>query len=678
MHFKILLTIIFAVTCFRSSAQTETQEAELRILIESAAETLPEDYDFIELIEILNQFRLHPININKTTPDELKTLVFLSPQQIANLFRHIRENGDFIDVLEIQSIEGFNIKTIELLLPLITVGGTNNTSNKITLSGLLREGSQDLLMRYGRIMEKQRGFTDLPGSHYTGSPEKFQMRYHYQYRNSVYASITLEKDAGEKFVSNTMDFTSASFALIRNGFLKKLVIGDYSLQFGQGITLWSGFSFGKGPDVASITKRDLGLRPYTSTNEYSFFRGTAATFQLKKNLEFTPFVSFRKLDANQNYDPYGNLTQSTINQTGLHRTPTEISNKGTLNQFVYGLNLHYQKNDFTIGGIAYRSHFSSAFVTLAAPYDLFSFAGDALLNTGLYYNYGLKNFYVFGEIGKDLNGGFALLNGALISLSSTASIAFAHRNYAANYHSFFSQALGESSDSNNERGLYTGINVNPNKKWSFSAYADYFEFPWLKYRVDAPSSGYETQIQCVFSPSKLFKILGRLRSEHKQQNTDLPTTIKYLDNIKKDNYRLDISWILNSKLSLQNRLEICNYKKGFAANEYGYLVFQDLKYRPKFSKISGNLRLAYFKTAGYNSRIYAYEDDVLYSFIFGMYNGRGIRTYLNLKYSFSKKFNSWFRYAISYYPEQQTIGSYLDEIQGNKKSDIKIQLRYHF
>jgi len=31
-----------------------------------------------------------------------------------------------------------------------------------------------------------------------------------------------------------------------------------------------------------------------------------------------------------------------------------------------------------------------------------------------------------------------------------------------------------------------------------------------------------------------------------------------------------------------------------------------------------------------------------------------------------------------YYKDVETVGTYLDEIQGNKKSEVKIQLRYQF
>ncbi|MNI43785.1 hypothetical protein D3C87_1007860 [compost metagenome] len=108
------------------------------------------------------------------------------------------------------------------------------------------------------------------------------------------------------------------------------------------------------------------------------------------------------------------------------------------------------------------------------------------------------------------------------------------------------------------------------------------------------------------------------------------------------------------------------------------MVYQDVDYSPMFSKLTGNIRLAYFNTPTYNSRIYVYEDDVLYSFSFGMYNGKGFRSYLNLKYNLAKKLNIWLRYAVFFYPGTETVGTYLDEIKGNKKSEAKVQIRYQF
>lgn len=676
MHFRIL-TIVFVMMAFITNAQIAEQEVDVRDILESVAENLPDDYDMTELIDVLTKLKKHPINLNKTSPEELKTLVFLSPLQISNFFAYNKENGNFVDVLELQSIDGFDVKTVQSLLPFVTLSIATDYE-KLTFRNIFNLGENDLVMRFAQTLQKQRGFTDLPGNRYLGSPERFQTRYRYHYGTIVSAAITLDKDAGEKFIGKPLDFFSGNIALSKLGRIKKLVVGDYTLQFGQGVTMWSGFAFGKGPDVTSVAKKDLGLRPYSSANEYSFLRGISATINLYKNIDITPFVSFRNLDASQDADFNGNLVQSSINQTGLHRTPTEIDNKNVLSQQIFGAAIQYSKNDLGIGAIAYQSKYGNGFITQTPIYDRFSFTGSSLTNLGAYYNYTYRNIYFFGEAGKSLNNGLAFVNGALISLSPTVSTVITYRNYSKDYHSFFNQALAESGEATNEKGLYAGLNIIPNKRWAFSVYGDYFQFPWLKYRVDAPSKGYEILSQAIYTPSKTFKVLVRFKTENKQQNTGLEVPINFLDDVKKEGYRAEVSWQLNKKWSFQNRAEVSQYKKGVANPEFGYLVYQDIDYSPMFSKITGNLRIAYFDTPSYNSRIYAYEDDVLYSFAFGMYSGKGFRTYLNLKYNLAKKLNIWTRYALFIYKDVKTVGTYLDEIQGNKKSEVKIQLRYQF
>ncbi|RZK37593.1 MAG: helix-hairpin-helix domain-containing protein [Pedobacter sp.] len=676
MRFRVI-TIAFVMMGFIANAQVSELEVDVRDILESVAENLPEDYDMTELIDVLTRLKKHPINLNKTTQEELNTLVFLSPLQISNFFVYLKENGNLLDELELQSIDGFDVKTVQSLLPFVTLYAATEYE-KLTLKNIIKFGQSDLVMRFAQTLQKQKGFTDLPGNRYLGSPERLQTRYRYHYGTIVSAAITLDKDAGEKLIGKPFDFYSGNIALFKLGRVKKLVVGDYTLQFGQGLTMWSGFAFGKGPDVTSVAKKDLGLRPYTSANEYSFLRGVSATINLYKNIDITPFVSFRNLDASQDLDIHGNLVQATINQSGYHRTSSEIDNKNSLNQQIYGAAIQYNKSQLGIGFVAYQSKYSNSFITQSAVYDRFSFTGNSLTNIGTYYNYTYKNIYFFGEVGKGSNSGIAHVNGALISLSPIVSAAVTYRNYAKDYHSFFNQALAVASESVNEKGLYAGLNITPNKRWAFSIYGDYFQFPWLKYRVDAPSQGHEILSQAVYTPSKTFKVLGRFKTENKQQNTDLEVPINFLDEIKKENYRIEVSWQLNKKWSFQNRAEVSQYKKGDANREFGYLIYQDVDYSPMFSRITGNLRIAYFDTPSYNSRIYAYEDDILYSFAFGMYSGKGFRTYFNLKYNLAKKLNIWARYAMFIYKDVETVGSYLDEIQGNKKSEVKIQLRYQF
>lgn len=680
MRFKLLVLVAFLLIGFAAKAQTQEDQL-IKDLIESIAENLPEDYDLSELQDRLTYYRKNPINLNNTNAEELKTLVFLSPLQISNLFQHIKQNGKLIDVLELQSIPEFDVQTIQRLLPFVTLE-QSTLFDRITVKNLVNLGNNDLLVRYGRVLEKSKGYNDLPGSRYLGTPDRYLFRYKYNYSNRVSASLVFEKDAGEYFFNGPkqypFDFLSGHVAFFNTGRFKKVVLGDYTMQFGQALTLWSGFAFGKAPDVASVVKRDVGLKPYTSANEFAFLRGAATTVTVLKNVDFTPFLSFRKLDASLSLDANGENVITSINETGLHRTESEIRNKNSTEQIVYGGVLQYRTNALSLGAIGYHTSFNNAFVTGSGLYRNFNFTGKELTNVGANYSYTFKNMYFFGEIGKSLDAGLAYVNGALVSLSATVSAVVLHRNYQKNYHNFFNQATAEASEAFNEKGFYAGLNINPSRAWSIQIYGDYFKFPWLKFRVDAPSDGYEFLGQVTYTPNKTFRAILRYKSEVKQQNTDLTVPFNYLDDVKRETYRAEVKWALNRFFGFQNRLEIAQYKKGAANAEFGYLFYQDINYSPLSSRFSGNLRVAYFNTASYNSRIYAYEDDVLYNFTFGLYNGKGIRTYANLKYRLAKRLDLWARYALYNYENVETVGSSLDEIKGSQKSEVRLQLRYQF
>jgi hypothetical protein len=181
----------------------------------------------------------------------------------------------------------------------------------------------------------------------------------------------------------------------------------------------------------------------------------------------------------------------------------------------------------------------------------------------------------------------------------------------------------------------------------------------------------------VYTPDKKFKATFRFKTERKQQNPDGDVDSVYIVGVNKRNYRLAISYNLNRSLNLESRAEFTQYDKSFTQDN-GFLIFQDISVKPTGSKLSGNARLAYFHTDSYNSRLYAYEDDVLYSSGFGMYNGKGFRTYLNLRYKVTRNLDVWIKYAVFLYQDVNTVGSGLDLIQGNKKNDVKFQLRYQF
>ena len=51
---------------------------------------------------------------------------------------------------------------------------------------------------------------------------------------------------------------------------------------------------------------------------------------------------------------------------------------------------------------------------------------------------------------------------------------------------------------------------------------------------------------------------------------------------------------------------------------------------------------------------------------------------MNVTYDITKRISVWGRFAQTIYPDKNIIGSGLDQINGNKKTEVKAQLLYVF
>lgn len=211
------------------------------------------------------------------------------------------------------------------------------------------------------------------------------------------------------------------------------------------------------------------------------------------------------------------------------------------------------------------------------------------------------------------------------------------------------------------------------------AYADLYKFPWLRYRVDAPSNGSDYLVQLTYKPNRQLEIYTRYHAESKAINANpgsLPLS-PILQQPRKS-WRTQVSCRINRNITLRNRTEITWFDKNGSLPEQGFLIFFDLLYKPTLKPFSGNLRLQYFESDGYNSRLYAYENDVLYSFSIPVFYNKGYRYYINLNYDLTEKLTLWLRWAQTIYRDKTLIGSGLDEIQALHKSELKVQALYKF
>jgi hypothetical protein len=630
----------------------------------------------------------------------------LNDIQINYLLSHIEKNGKLITIYELQGISGFDLQTIRKILPYVKVTD-NFTSAHFNTKEMFKNGQHSILLRYGRTLEDQTGFSSTDSSslyksmnsRYIGSPDKIYARYRFTYGTNISWGITAEKDQGELFFKNKQkytydwyekslngnqktgfDFYSAHFFLKNVKFIKALAVGDYQATFGQGLTIWSGQAFGKSSDIISAKKSGRGISPYTSVDENLFMRGAATTLGYKK-MEATVFYSRKHIDANvSDTTDTGEAAQiSSLQETGYHSTSGELADKDAILQTLIGGNVSYKGKKFNVGLSALSYQLDVDLKRTLSYYNQFEFSSSKNLNIGADYNLIHRNFNFFGEASMSKNGGKAFVNGVLISLDPRLSFTVMHRYYQRNFQNLLSNGFAESSTAANEKGVYIGLVAKPTNRTTITGYYDRFEFPWLKYQVNAPSYGNDYMAQFNYTPSKKMDMYVRIRTRDKQKNTSDAAVIDYLVPIKQSNYRFNISYTITPSIKLKNRIELIDYKLDNNKTQKGYLVYQDIVYSKLGKPLSVTLRYALFQTDSYDARIYAYENDVPGSYSIPAYYNRGSRFYIMLDYNLTKRIELWFRYSQTVYDNKQIIseGS-LTEIQGNTKSEIKAQLKFKF
>jgi len=692
--FVIALIINSSILLAQNKEEQKNQIIEKRIeyLIDDAAES---DADYTTIFDQLSYFFDHPLNLNRADLDDLEELGMLTGIQVNNLLVHIEDNGKLMTLEELQTIEGFDADIIKLLLPFVKVSSDVDDA-QLSVRELLKNGENQFFLRYQSILEERKGYSTIsdsalllsPNSRARGTAVKLYSRFRYKYGRHLSIGFTAEKDAGEEFFKGTQkqgfDFYSAHIFIRNQGKIKQLAIGDFQAQFGQGLTYWSGRAFGKSADIMLVKRSAQGLKAYTSVDESRFLRGGGVTFQWGE-IEATTFYSYNIEDANVNLidslsDNDEVLAVTSIQQTGLHRTISEIEDKDVITQQQFGGHLAYKTRAFSFGVTGIHSTINTDFTPGIQTYNQFRNTERNQAKLGADYNCIFKNFNFFGEFSKNIAAGNAFVSGALITLDPKFSIAVLYRNYDRDFQPISSAGLGEGSTNENEKGLYMGFIAKPIKKFTLSAYYDQFRFPWLKFGIHGPSGGYQYLAQLTYKPSKKMEMYIRIRERDKLENTslDLNGGIDHLVHEKQTNYRFHYSYKVSESFKLKGRVELLNYDKEESPFETGYLIYQDIIYKTKKSPFSFAFRYAIFDTESFNSRIYAYENDVLYAFSIPAYSNRGVRTYLTVRYRVKRGVDLWLRYGLTYYDNLEGISSGLDEIQGNHKQEIKAQLRFKF
>ena len=669
-----------------------------RLTQELFAEIQSDQVPYEDLYETLLQYYQTPLNLNVASREELRALLLLSETQVTSLLKHRQETGLLLSLYELQAVPGWDIRTIYRVLPFVTVQADDpNRARGPLWQRIKNEENNALFVRYERVLQQRRGYapTDTfqgrPTQRYLGSPDKLLMRYRVSHAHDFSLGFAAEKDAGEAYTWRPRqgqygpDFLSAHFFLQERSRLKALALGDYQLQFGQGLLLSSGLAVGKGAEtITTLRRSSVGVRPYSALLENTFFRGAAATYQLTPRWEATVFASHKRVDANlqqrtdslARYDEFG----SSLQYTGFHRTTSELADRHALQESVAGGNLGYLSHDgnLALGFTAVGTHYGTPLLKRAEPYNRFEFSGQNNLALGAHYSYVWRNLLLFGETARTTGGGLGTLNGLLASLGPRVDAAVLLRHYDVNFHTIYGNALSENSRNINESGLYLGLKLRPVARWEISAYFDQFWFPWLRYRVGAPSHGDDALLRLAFTPTKTSLLYAqyRVRLKPRDLSSSLGRPVPLPGQQLRHSLLLYYDTQPTTRFGLRTRLQASRLRDDDNLPwRGGYVLSQDATVQVA-RRVQLAARYAVFDADDYDTRQYLFEQDVLYAVSIPVLYGQGTRSYAIAQMTFNKHFTLWLRYADTRYRHQTTVGSGLEEIKGSARSEVKLQVRY--
>ncbi len=559
----------------------------------------------------LSLFLEQPINLNTASFDELISFPFFSNHQVEDIINYRKQYDGFVEVLELQILPSFSTEFVQKIRMYLTI--SNVSKNQ-------QNDHHQLIVRHRWINQKE----IMLDTSYSVMKRQDYWRYQANLGTCWRIGVLAENDPEEDFFkgsNSSVDYYNGFVQYQSDQILQKVLIGAYRLQLGQGLLFWNGWGLGKTNTTQTIEKKGASLQAYTSQNEINALQGTAIQLG-KKNWQWTNFISYKNRDAK-----IENEEIQTLYQTGLHRIESEKKYKNQLRERIIGSTAQYKYRYLKLGATVANFHYQHPFALKEEVYNSSDFHGQSLWNTSLFYQYTRSNLSLFAEYVYQSNQGSfqrsAFLQGIKWKPSLGLTYVGLYRNYQRGFFSLYANAVGEASKPSNEQGIYQAVDWHLSSKILLHVSADFFEFPKPRYDVRFPSHGKEYLGQITYKYSSFLNGYIRYKQDQKQVSFQ-----GQLIEQKRQQLRVGLNyqyyhWKFQSSLGLNL------YQK--EEREEGTLLGQTIQYRYS-SKLKFTYRLIYYSTPSFQSAIYWYEHDVLYTFSLPAYYGQGFRQYLLVRY----------------------------------------------
>ena len=285
----------------------------------------------------------------------------------------------------------------------------------------------------------------------------------------------------------------------------------------------------------------------------------------------------------------------------------------------------------------------------------------------------------------------AFVNGVTASLSKMVDLTMLYRYYTMSFNSFYGKAFREnSSGNNNEQGVYIGTKVMPKRIIYFDANYDYFYFPW---DIGKFHTGYSWLSKVTYEPNKIWLI----SLQHKGKKKNRKILKKEKSNVEVSRgvalaYMFKWQYLPIKSLKLKSELH-CNSYTQVRRTTWGYGLLQRMDY--KIGKLRLINQIVWFSTKRETNKITTSEPKMLYDGTsFRAHRHKGVSYCFTLCYKPIAYMRLECKYSILWLTgkpknmEEKTInenkenenkiGSGNEELKGNFKNEIRVQIVFSF
>ncbi len=569
------------------------------------------DYD--QLYDYLQWRYAHPLDINKASAQELERLPLMTPYMVQSIVDYREQYGAIVSYSELSLVGGFDDAVVQDLRPFICFGTQEEARAQ---QRKVRPYRQKLILRTKATVQlSEDGGESASEDGFRGLPVSLYAKYSAVVYEKYSTGLLLETDRGERtFPDHYSMFISAadlrpwkSDAVT----LESVVVGDYSLRFGQGMALWNGFSLSGLADPSAACRNPLAVTPRTSSDENDYFHGAAATVSFDRaGVSLSAAYSYNRLDARIEDGRF-----VTLPQDGVHDSESLEQARNTLGEHLVGLNLNWQNSFLRIGATAALYRYTlpdgrrKSYYNEHLRYDGWwgNYSADFLLS--------YRGVRVFGELALDSRAAFATVVGAVAPLWADAEGVLIYRYYDPYYIATHSGAYC-ASDCNNEHGVTASLKWSPRRQLVLRSQLAYTHFPYHRYGVRGASDQIRTSLEADWTlPGRSSRLF--FRSSYNWDTGRETSTAKL---------RADYRYTTSFGLECVTRAE-CTLAGLSSEPIVGVLLYQEVSYTGEDGLLSCSARVTLFSAKDWESRVYCYERDLAGSFYVPAYYGEGLGVY---------------------------------------------------